>query len=426
MNDRPGAPGRISLLIAIVITAVAVCLFWTVPSGSGPARATAPVVTPGGSPADTSPEIHDGDIACEISTKKTRYVVGESPEFQVRLHNRMDRPVTLVGSLDASDLAWRYPHCSFQIEGPEGHQGHGIGRCGNTNPLRRQDFVPVPAGESFDPFMRIDDYGFFGSSGLDFTQFQVPGRYRVTFRYSTKSANLQEWVGIEVPPGQDSEITRLFQQVPKFETTSNSIELTFSPPPGGYVPGFKTPLSRSGEMGAHFLRLVLGRHPILPPQMDVVWLADGLPDDVTLLTDLNFVDGYLAAVLPAVFNAGGRWTHHVATFEKDAPARTVVSWQATQMTGDASGILSRFKPQVAATQQHLLSGLQEILNSYPLDPADREPSVVVFILTEKPFGADDVRRLIPPDSDPAAVFRVSRLNGTWIPEKLTGHIRRPQ
>ena len=38
-----------------------------------------------------------------------------------------------------------------------------------------------------------------------------------------------------------------------------------------------------------------------------------------------FVDGYLAAVLPAVFNAGGRWTHHVATFEKDAPARTVVS-----------------------------------------------------------------------------------------------------
>jgi hypothetical protein len=31
-----------------------------------------------------------------------------------------------------------------------------------------------------------------GSSGLDFTQFQLSGRYRVTFRYSTKSANLQE------------------------------------------------------------------------------------------------------------------------------------------------------------------------------------------------------------------------------------------
>ncbi|MFP6762584.1 MAG: hypothetical protein VB858_03165 [Planctomycetaceae bacterium] len=120
----------------------------------------------------------------------------------------------------------------------------------------------------------------------------------------------------------------MFQQVPKLETISNSIELTFSAPPDGYVPGFKTPLSKSGPMGAHFLRLVLDRHPILPPQIDVVWRVDGLPDDVSLLT-------------------------------------------------------------------------------------------------EKPCGADDILRLVPPDSDPAALCRGSRRNGTWIPEKLIGHVRRP-
>ena len=133
--------------------------------------------------------------------------------------------------------------------------------------------------------MRIDDYGFFGNSNLDFTRFQVPGKYQITFRYSTKSSKIQQWVGLEAPPAKDSEVAKLFGQVPKFETKSNTIELTFGPPPGGYVPGFKTPLSRAKSMGAHFLRLTLGQRPIHPPQMDVVWLVDGIPDDVSLHTD---------------------------------------------------------------------------------------------------------------------------------------------
>ena len=187
--------------------------------------------------SDTGPEIKPGDIVCEISAKKTNYVVGESPAIEVRLRNKTNRTIRLVGCLDGSDLGWRFPHCVFEVDGPPGHRGPGIGRCGNTNALRAEDFVDLRAGESLNPFMRIDDYGFFGSSALDFTHFMVPGKYTVRFRYSTNSSKILEWVGIAGPPAKDSAVARLFPEVAKFETTSNSIELTFAPRPDGIGPG---------------------------------------------------------------------------------------------------------------------------------------------------------------------------------------------
>ncbi|MBC8290196.1 MAG: hypothetical protein H8E37_07750 [Planctomycetes bacterium] len=430
MNDKPNGYGPVSLLLLVVIVAVVVYLSQVAPPSGETVQANPPAGEQASgnnaSPKDESPKVKKGDIVCEISAKETNYVVGESPEIEVRLHNKTEQAVTLVGSLDASDMGWRYPYCIFDIKGPPGHLGPGIGRCGNTNPLRKKDFVKVAAGEKFDPFMRIDDYGFFDSSGLDFTRFQVPGKYKVTFKYSTKSSNLQKWVGLEAPPAKDSEVARLFGQVPKFETKSNTIELTFGPPPGGYVPGFKTPLNRAESMGAHFLRMTLGKRPIFPPQMDVVWLVDELPNDVSLLTDLNFVDGYLASVLPVVFNAGGRWTHHVVTLGPDGEVDTAASWTATKMTEEAARTVSKLKARPAVSQKELLTGLASLLKAHTLDPKDKEPSVVVFVLTEKPFDADDVKPLVPEGSDPPGVFRVTRRKGTWIPEKLIGHVRRPQ
>jgi len=430
MNSKPSESGRIGLLV-LVLTLMLTCgwlvsWFRVTPSIDEPGQATPAGQPPGHSAPDTAPEINTGDIVCEISAKKTSYVVGESPEIEVRLHNKTGQTVTLVGSLDGSDLGWRYPHCIFDVDGPPGHRGPGIGRCGNTNPLRVKDFVQLHAGESLNPFMRIDDYGFFSSGGLDFTHFMVPGKYQVSFRYSTNSSKILEWVGIAGPPAQDSEVARLFPQVARFETVSNSIELTFAPPPGGFVPGFQTPLSRAEAMGARFLSLTLGQQPILPPQMDIVWLVDGVPADVSLLTDLNFVDGYLASVLPAVLSAGGRWTHHVATFAADGSVETPISWPATRMSEDAGRMLSRIKPRPADTKDRLLSELGAILKRFPLDPQDKDPGVVVFVLTEKSFAADELRPLVPTGSDPAAVFRVTRRTGTWIPEKLIGHVRRPQ
>jgi len=430
MNRKRTKSGRIGLLIwaltLLLTCGLLVSWFRATPPIGEPGQASPAEPPLGHSAPGTASEINTGDIVCEIVAKKTSYVVGESPEIEVRLHNRTGQTVTLVGSLDGSGLGWRYPHCVFDVDGPPGHRGPGIGRCGNTNPLRAKDFVQLRAGESLNPFMRIDDHGFFSSSGLDFTHFMVPGKYKVRFRYSANSSKILEWVGIAGPPAKDSEVARLFPKAAKFETVSNSIELTFAPPPGGFVPGFQTPLSRAEAMGAHFLRLTLGKQPILPPQMDIVWLVDGLPGDVSLLTDLNFVDGYLASVLPTVINAGGRWTHHVATFAADGSVETPVSWQATRMTEDASRVLSRIKPRPADTKDRLLAELGEILKQYPLDPQDKEPAVVVFVLTDKLFGADDLLPLVPRGSDPAAVLRVTRRTGTWIPEKLMGHVRRPQ
>ena len=96
------------------------------------------------------------------------------------------------------------------------------------------------------------------------------------------------------------------------------------------------------------------------------------------------------------------------------------------MTEEAARTVSKLKARPAASQKELLTSLAGILKSHTLDPKDKGPSVVVFVLTEKPFKADDVKLLVPDGFDPPGVFRVTRHEGTWIPEKLIGQVRRPQ
>jgi len=146
--------------------------------------------------------------------------MGEVPQISVEIVNRSKNAVYLVGSLDASDCKWRYPHCYYEIIAPDGKSAvRSFSRCGNVNPLREKDFLRVPANGKFDPFQHVDDYGFF-SVHVPSETFAAEGVYRICFVYST-GKKLEDWV--QGKRAADERLLKLLKQVPKTTIKSNEI-----------------------------------------------------------------------------------------------------------------------------------------------------------------------------------------------------------
>ena len=173
--------------------------------------------------------MHDA-LTCTIRGEPT-CEAGQSPQIQVALTNRSGRAIYLVGSLDASDCRWRYPHCYFEVTAPVGQPPGGIGRCGNTNGLRANDFVKVPPGGTFNPYQRVDDHGFFSAHQLSERHFTTPGEYRIRFVYSTLSDDIKAWDGRGgESAASEPQILRMFRLVPKVEVRSEEFLLTVVAP----------------------------------------------------------------------------------------------------------------------------------------------------------------------------------------------------
>jgi hypothetical protein len=161
-------------------------------------------------------------VECVLTVANPVCKVGEVPELSVRIVNNTGRPVYLVGCLDGSDCFWRYPHCYFEIIGPDGGPvPFVVGRCGLMNPLRDKDFVRVPSGGQFDPFMHIDEHGFFGCyQQICRDTFRNPGEYRLRFVYSTRSRDIAKWQG----DGKKG-LAERFEEVPHGTYTSNEVRI---------------------------------------------------------------------------------------------------------------------------------------------------------------------------------------------------------
>lgn len=172
----------------------------------------------------------DADFECTITTDRTTYAVGEVPNISFRITNKTAKEIVLVGSLDGSDVGWRFPKCRLEILDAAGKPVSAqIARCGNMNVLKTTDFVAVPAGNSFNPFGN----GFFRLSQLGQFPVTVPGDYTLRFHYST-SDRVHDYFGDERMSGQkiaSAEINRLFERVPKLDLKSNELKLKFTPKP---------------------------------------------------------------------------------------------------------------------------------------------------------------------------------------------------
>ena len=171
-------------------------------------------------------------LTCTLKSDKAKYKVGELPDFSVEIANHTGKDIYLIGSLDGSDVKWRMPYCYFTIQKPQPDTVDMIGRCGNMNTLKPQDFVFVKDGAKFNPFMRLNEYGFF----TDYTTtnsltFQTPGVYRIQFHYSTNSQKLNDFMGdrpLQQDKAKNQKLVSLLRQVPKVEIVSNELEITIT------------------------------------------------------------------------------------------------------------------------------------------------------------------------------------------------------
>lgn len=154
--------------------------------------------------------------------------LGSAPRVTVSIVNATDEEIVLVGSLDGSDLGRRFPHCVFEVTGPDGASSVVIPpHCGNMNALREADFVVVPPRGAFDPYAPIDDYDFFAACQLEPPSFPKRGRYRIRFTYSTESDDLDAWLGMPSPEtaGELETLRSLLARVPKTRVVSDVIEV---------------------------------------------------------------------------------------------------------------------------------------------------------------------------------------------------------
>jgi len=361
-------------------------------------------------------KVDDVDITCTISAQKTDYVVGEQPEISVFLHNNEGRKVTLVGSLDGSD-GGRSPHCDFEIAAPPGHERAVFGRCGNINAIRIADFVDVPAGGKFDPFSR--ENGFFSSSKLRWENFVTPGRYRFTFRYSTVGWTRIEDGGLVLgkPPAVAS--VRL-RDVPRFEATSNTIELTFGPPPNGFVYGTQVPMSRVANRGSYFISGLFSKPEFNVSELDIVWL---LARPVGKEWPHSLFNGLLELERDIqwkriAFKLGEehRWRQHVITPDADwtSEATTHADWKVSTLRESDRRKLDEISVKELGRRE-ILSGLRQTIQNFKVDATDKSRSVVIFVVTDEPLLPVDVSSQISKDSESPIVFRVATRGGSWIP-----------
>lgn len=167
-------------------------------------------------------------LRCELRGSRS-IKLGQTPWVKVTITNQTGQEIYLVGSLDDSDTKSRFPHCYFEVTGPDGKPPEIIDiRCGFQNPLKVNDFVRVGVGGRFNPYQAINGHGFFSSYQISESGFPVAGKYRVRFVYSTAAGNLEKWQGTvwrDQVTGNKN-IQRLFKRVPKVEVKSNVIEVT--------------------------------------------------------------------------------------------------------------------------------------------------------------------------------------------------------
>jgi hypothetical protein len=163
-------------------------------------------------------------LTCTIRSQPT-CELGQTPAISVEIANWTEGEIYLIGSLDGSDLKWRYPYCYFEVIGPDAKPAKNriFRDCLNMNAIREKDFVKVPRGRKFNPYQKIDDHGFFGTSLIVPATFQAEGEYRIRFVYSTDNADPKSWLGDMGGNVTEMQVVKMLANVPKTTISSNEI-----------------------------------------------------------------------------------------------------------------------------------------------------------------------------------------------------------
>jgi len=163
------------------------------------------------------------EFECLLVSSKQTYSVGEIPRLEVSIKNNSGKDVYLIGNLDGSAHKFRMPFCYFEIKKPVIDSLSRF-HCPNVSPLRKEDFIFVAKGDTFNPYHNNQYYEI-----LNKGNFMQIGKYQITFHYSTKSSDIDDFFGDKIygsyPRQYKRPLADLFRFVPSIELSSNTIEI---------------------------------------------------------------------------------------------------------------------------------------------------------------------------------------------------------
>jgi hypothetical protein len=90
-------------------------------------------------------ELPASPIEIVVVPTRDRVVAGQPLPLDVFAVNRTGQPLSVLRSLDASDMGWRYPKIDVEIRDAKGQrvEPEPYARCKNMNSLTADDFVEV-------------------------------------------------------------------------------------------------------------------------------------------------------------------------------------------------------------------------------------------------------------------------------------------
>jgi len=135
----------------------------------------------------------EDQIACIVRIPEPEPTVGDRLQIDVRLYNlsRVETvlPLGRAGCDEFGSAGAQYPKIWIKVDGPpEGFVVEANGGLSETTELQIRDLPAVKPGDGIDPLRRG-----WRPRDLASGRFKKPGKYRVTFHYSTYESKASQW-----------------------------------------------------------------------------------------------------------------------------------------------------------------------------------------------------------------------------------------
>lgn len=167
-----------------------------------------------------------GDVTVVLHAPAGPHPAGALVAVGIEVRNASSQPIWIVGVVDGSEQAIRYPHYLPQVL----RAGEVIAHPPPpedplVSPLRLADFRRLSPGEGFDPTRPEGGAAFLPIS--TFTTFRPlqAGRYAFRLTLSTESGTPEEWLGRFGQDETKAAVVERIALVPRLTVQSNVLEV---------------------------------------------------------------------------------------------------------------------------------------------------------------------------------------------------------
>jgi hypothetical protein len=159
-----------------------------------------------------------------LSAPQDVHKIGQPVEVVIEVCNVSKSPVQIVGVLDGSETAARFPHYLPEIKASVEFELPEMEVCGTTAPLRTSDFRLLKPEECFDPTKSTGEASYLPIFTFQNFSPSQAGVYELSLTLSTESRRAEQWLGITGYPGEEK-VLELLRDIPRLTVKSNVLTI---------------------------------------------------------------------------------------------------------------------------------------------------------------------------------------------------------